>query len=93
MAIQKLTDEEYGTKGGSIAVCQAVFQADSVMAYRMVNHDTDILLTSDSDQAALLGHECVSVKSYKFKQGKKQHSKVFRYLLQLIVHCKRFCKY
>jgi hypothetical protein len=70
-SLEKLTDNEFGKNGGSISTCQAVFQADYVMSARMVNHETDILVTSDSDQAAILGNECVSVKSYKFKNCKK----------------------
>jgi hypothetical protein len=41
-----------------ILSCQSVFQADSIMAGRMVSGDTDIILTSDSDQAALLVGNC-----------------------------------
>jgi hypothetical protein len=52
-------------------MCQALFQADSVMSYRMQNQLTDIIITSDSDQAALLGPECVSIKDFRFIQGKK----------------------
>jgi hypothetical protein len=50
------------TNNNNIWCCQALFQADSVMAGRIISGKTDILLTSDSDQAALLGEQCVSVK-------------------------------
>jgi 5'-3' exonuclease len=54
----------------NIKCCQAVFQADTVMAGRVVSGATDIILTSDSDQAALLGNKCISIKKFKYKPGR-----------------------
>jgi hypothetical protein len=41
------------------------------MAGRMVSGHTEILLTSDSDQLALLGDVCVSIKNWHFKTKDK----------------------
>jgi rRNA-processing protein FCF1 len=46
-----------------IQVVQAEFKADSVLASAIENHDADIILSSDSDLAALLGKKCVSIKN------------------------------
>jgi hypothetical protein len=54
----------------NITASQAIFQADSVMAYRIVNNISDILLTCDSDQAAILGTQCMCIKDYKYKEEK-----------------------
>jgi hypothetical protein len=55
-----------------ITACQALFQADTVMASRMVSKNTHVLLTSDSDQAALLGPDCLCIKDFKIKEEKKK---------------------
>jgi hypothetical protein len=52
--------------------CQAVFQADSVLAGRIVSGDTEIILTSDLDQAALLGSKCISIKKWVFRSSTKR---------------------
>jgi hypothetical protein len=57
-----------------LSFCQSVFQADSVMAGHIISGDTEILLTSDSDQLALLGSKCVSIKKWRFKSSEKSKS-------------------
>jgi hypothetical protein len=37
----------------------------------MVSGDTDIFLSSDSDQIALLGHLCLGIKKWQFKSTQK----------------------
>jgi hypothetical protein len=59
-------------KDNNIMCCQAIFQADSVVAGRMMSGHTDIIITSDSDQAALLGPACIAIKQYKYKPAKKK---------------------
>jgi hypothetical protein len=63
--------DNYGENGGTIEVCQAKFQADSAMSERMMSWKTDILLTSNSDQASLLGDECLCVKSFVFRDNRQ----------------------
>jgi hypothetical protein len=41
------------------------------MAGRMMSGTTDLLVTSDSDQAGLLGDRCVCIKKFKYETGKK----------------------
>jgi hypothetical protein len=62
------------TASNRIAVHTALFQADSVMAYNIINNTTDILLTSDSDQAAILGAACVSIKNFKIVDQQKKRN-------------------
>jgi hypothetical protein len=66
-SIEKLTTNN----NKQIQCCMAIFQADSVKAGRMISGHTDILLTSDTDQAALLGDRCLAIKKYQYKPGKK----------------------
>ena len=53
-------DESFGT----INVVQTVFQAYSLLAYRCVRGLSDMMFANDSDQAALCGKECCSVKEF-----------------------------
>jgi hypothetical protein len=55
-----------------ISVITAIFQADSVMASNILHNKTDILVTSDSDQAAILGSECICIKNFKIKEQKQE---------------------
>jgi hypothetical protein len=64
--LQKLTYDN-----NHIKCCKAMYQADATMAGRMMSGATDLIFTSDSDQAALLGDRCICVKKFKFKGGKK----------------------
>ena len=90
--IERLTEKHIGTNGGTINACQAKFQADSVMSARMKNNETDLLLTCDSDQAALLGDACICVKNFKFhaKEKKMYEIDMFfasRVVLDEVVRC------
>jgi hypothetical protein len=66
--ISELTINDYGGNDGSITAVQAEFQADSVIASRTIKRYNDIVLCSDSDQAALCGHRCLSIKSFVYKK-------------------------
>jgi hypothetical protein len=65
-SILKLTDNK------NISYSIAMFQADAVMAADMINKSCDILLTSDSDQAAILGQSCICIKNFKISEEKKK---------------------
>jgi hypothetical protein len=68
-AISKRTNK-YST-GSILSCCQSVYQADSIMAGRIVSGKSQILIRSDSDQAALLGPACICLKDWKFMSNKK----------------------
>jgi hypothetical protein len=53
---------------GFVAVIQAEFQADAVLAHRAVNKLTDVIISADSDLAVLVGPSCCLVKQYKYSQ-------------------------
>jgi hypothetical protein len=55
-----------GDTCGNLLVVQAEFQADLVLAWSILNNKADILLSLDSDLAALLGHRCISIKKFSF---------------------------
>jgi hypothetical protein len=54
-----------------LTAVQAEFQADSVLAGAVVKSEADIILSADSDLAALLGDKCISIKNYKFTDRTK----------------------
>jgi hypothetical protein len=60
------------TECHEICVIQAKYQADTLMALRMINFDTDIILANDSDQASILGTECICIKSFVLKEIRKK---------------------
>jgi hypothetical protein len=62
--IEKLTECELGA--GEITVQQAIFQADTVLSEAIINNKAEILLTSDTDQLALSGKDCIGIKKYKY---------------------------
>jgi hypothetical protein len=64
--VDGLLRQEFGTRGGKLFVIQAEFQADAVLAYRLVNKISDIALCADSDLASLAGEECVSIKDLTY---------------------------
>ncbi len=64
--VDGLPHQEFGTRGGNIFVIQAEFQADAVIAHRMVNRITDIALSNDSDLASLAGPDCVCIKELHY---------------------------
>jgi hypothetical protein len=49
-----------------ITVVQAEFQADSLLAGSLNNKDADLVLSADSDLAALVGPKCFGIKSFRF---------------------------
>jgi hypothetical protein len=57
-----------------LSAVQAEFQADSVLAWAVLNNEADIILSADSDLAALLGGRCVSIKNFKFNDRAKVKS-------------------
>jgi hypothetical protein len=75
--IDGLPAQEFGTRGGKIFVIQAEFQADAVMAHRLVNKISDIVLCADSDLASLTGEECVSIKDFKYSNKEITQIEVF----------------
>jgi hypothetical protein len=47
----------------------ADFQADSCMARRMIEKQTDIILANDSDFACLVGRPCILLKDFNISKG------------------------
>lgn len=61
--------------GGCVeAILKAKFQADTVIASRFNKKKCDLILSSDSDFAALLGNECILITEIK-ETGKKRGRK------------------
>jgi hypothetical protein len=56
----------------NITVCTALFQADAVMASNIIKNESDVILTSDSDQAAILGEHCLCIKNFKITEVRQQ---------------------
>jgi hypothetical protein len=54
-----------------LSVVQSEFQADSTLAGAINSNDADILLSTDSDLAALLGRRCISIKSFVYQNRYK----------------------
>jgi hypothetical protein len=78
-----------------LSVVQADFQADSTMAGSLVCNDAEMVLTADSDLAALLGDKCVGVKKFIYVDRAKNKQvkglEVFSADLKTIqVLCDRF---
>jgi hypothetical protein len=67
--IEKLTEYK-----DLISVLQSEFQADSTLASLINTGDADIILSADSDLAALLGSRCVAIKKFKFGTRSKDHN-------------------
>jgi hypothetical protein len=65
-------DDEEDVEQKKITICISMFQADSVMASRITHKESEILLTCDSDQAALLGVDCMCIKNFKIKEDRKK---------------------
>lgn len=65
--INQTLDQSVGS--GSLTVIQAEQQADSCIAARANCYISHIILTADSDQAVLLGSNCVSIKLYYFNNN------------------------
>lgn len=61
-----------GKKRGKVAVLQAEFQADSVLAYRRANYISDVVFSSDTDLLAHAGPMCFGIKFFTYTaRGKK----------------------
>jgi hypothetical protein len=54
-----------------LEVIQSEFQADSTMAGAIVHNDAEMVLTADSDLAALVGNKCVGIKKFTFVDRSK----------------------
>jgi hypothetical protein len=50
---------------------QSEFQADSTLAWAINTQEADMLLSTDSDLAALLGHRCVAIKNFTYQDQNK----------------------
>jgi hypothetical protein len=57
-----------------IAVIQSEFQADSSLAASITNGNSELVLTVDSDLAALVGVRCLGIKRFKFIDRNKTRS-------------------
>jgi hypothetical protein len=55
-----------------LVVVQAEFQADSVLAGSLNSQDADLVVSADSDLAALVGCNCYGIKSYKFVDRRRR---------------------
>ena len=75
--IAALDDELIGEKGGSITVCQAIFQADSVIASRCNKRISDLVLGSDTDLSAHCGSLCLGIKEFKFVDNNVSEMELF----------------
>lgn len=69
--INDLDKKLLGNRKGNLFVIKALFQADSVIAYRCINKISDMVMSSDSDLAALAGEQCLAIKSFKFLEKNK----------------------
>jgi hypothetical protein len=56
----------------TIIIIQNKFQADSLLAYRCINNQTDITFANDTDQAALCGAKCLSVKDFSITKNNER---------------------
>jgi hypothetical protein len=69
--ILKLNESVNALTVTNITVCTALFQADAVMASNILKYNADVILTSDSDQAAILGEACICIKQFKLNDHKQ----------------------
>lgn len=70
--VKNIPSLDKGTKNGSITVLQAEFQADSLLAHRIVKNISDMVVSSDTDLLAHAGHKCLGIKIYNYvMKGKK----------------------
>ena len=47
----------------------ALFQADSVIAYRVINKQSSVIVSGDSDFSVLVGTEYLAIRDFKFSRG------------------------
>ena len=64
---KKDTDEFTTVDVSNINLLQANFLANSVLPYRSVQYLNQILVSSDTDQSAIVGNYCCCIKECKFK--------------------------
>ena len=75
--VDGIPQKELGNQNGKLMVIQAEYQADSVIAYRLINKISDISFCIDSDIAALTGIDCCSIKSYKYSNKQVSDIELF----------------
>ena len=78
--LKDLAPNENSSLNGKITIDRADFQADTKIAFRCIHHESDIVLASDSDLAALAGQRCLAIKQgYKFniKKGEFHNATIF----------------
>jgi hypothetical protein len=68
----------------------AEFQADSVIAYRTIHKQNDIVITADLDQSIHTGTECLCIKAYQMKEKDNQ---TILDQISLFSGCKKKCEY
>ena len=70
--LQKINAFEQAQDGGFVNrdIIQSLYQADSMIAYRFIQGDSDIIYSSDSDFTALIGSKCIMLKDV-VEQGKE----------------------
>jgi hypothetical protein len=72
MGIEKYSNEKQRNKQliqEHLVVIQAEFQADSVIAYRMIHNISSLVLATDSDQAMHCGEACCCIKEYAISKN------------------------
>jgi hypothetical protein len=67
MQIEKITSDFGELFAKKLTYMIAEFQADTVLAFRTVNKNNDIVISSDSDQVVHSGHDCICIKGYSLK--------------------------
>ena len=75
--IDGIENKHYGNRNGKFFVIKSKFQADSVIAQRLVNGISDIAFCNDSDLATLAGKECISISRYKISSKKINNIEIF----------------
>jgi hypothetical protein len=83
--IATFDDEMLGANGGGIMVCQAKYQADSVIAHRCYKGISDVVLGNDSDLAAHCGEKCLGIKQFQFNESTKENQ---LHDIELFASCK-----
>ena len=84
--ISSLDDELIGENGGSLTVCQAKYQADSVIASRCNKRISDLVLGTDTDLSAHCGSLCLGIKDFKFNDDKISDIELFSSCNQTILN-------
>lgn len=74
--IESFTDDMIGDRGGVMTVCQAKYQADSVLAYRCNAGINDVVLGNDTDLAVHCGKKCFAIKDFKFSDMINEQNKI-----------------